>query len=83
MGTITNKLKAMGFCEGILDYELHWKPAFSLFIEFKYGDNGLTEAQQATVDRLRELGHNVEVIYTYEDFVEILRFHGVPMRLLK
>lgn len=63
-----------GLTKGIPDSMLAVprRGAHGLFIEFKYGKNGLSDHQDRAIYDLKSYGYQCEVCYTLESFIEII-----------
>ena len=69
------KLKAEGVVAGVPDLFLAigTKYANGLFIEMKQGKNKLTENQKYMKQQLENEAYMVEVVYTFDEFVKIVK----------
>lgn len=68
-------LKAEGVVKGVPDLLVaHPTPKYSgLFIEMKVKPNKPSDAQVEIMDKLRNVGYKVEVCYSFEDFVKVVK----------
>lgn len=68
-------MKAEGLLAGIPDLSLPVRQGkyYGLYIEMKHGKNKPTASQKWAIGRLREAGYRVEVCYTGEEAIELIK----------
>jgi len=64
-----------GLHKGFPDLLVLGKSGTHFFIELKVGKNTLSPAQVETIQKLRNFGHEVFVVYSIEQLREILKKH--------
>ena len=72
--------KAMGLRPGVPDLLLVFRGR-SIFVEFKAGNNALSENQQFMRKEIVTAGGIVEIARSLDDFVVILRKYHVPLNI--
>lgn len=65
-----NKLRAEGALAGIPDL---FVPELKLYIEFKYGNNKLSDKQKKVIPKLEQAGYRVEVVYSSEAAIALVK----------
>lgn len=74
---IARKLKATGVLAGVPDLILAApsRGYGAAFIELKVGYNKPTDIQMAIMERLKEAGYAVNVVYTFDDFRQFVMWY--------
>ncbi|MCR9254753.1 MAG: VRR-NUC domain-containing protein [Alphaproteobacteria bacterium] len=72
--------KALGQLAGIPDLTILLPDGRSVWIEVKAPEKYATPHQRALHERMRAIGHKVEVCRSIDDVVKTLEGWGVPMR---
>lgn len=65
-----NKLRAEGALAGVPDL---FVPELKLYIEFKYGNNKLSDKQKKVIPKLEQAGYHVEVVYSSEAAIALVK----------